>query len=147
MKSLIAARRFPCPWAKRSWAVCSTSWAILWTNRDQSTSPQILTTGIKVIDLISPFLKGGKVGAFGGAGVGKTVIIMELINNIAKLHGGVSMFAGVGERTREGNDLYNEMIEAKVIKVEEDEKGHPKKNALGLPIIKPGSRIGLVYGQ
>src|SRR5215475_332258 len=76
---------------------------------DQSTSPQVLSTGIKVIDLICPFLKGGKVGAFGGAGVGKTVVIMELINNIAKLHGGVSMFAGVGERTREGNDLYNEM--------------------------------------
>ena len=114
---------------------------------DQSTSPQILTTGIKVIDLICPFLKGGKVGAFGGAGVGKTVVIMELINNIAKLHGGVSMFAGVGERTREGNDLYNEMIEAKVIKVEEDEKGHPKIGENGLPIIKPGSRIGLVYGQ
>ncbi|HEX7655143.1 MAG TPA: F0F1 ATP synthase subunit beta, partial [Verrucomicrobiae bacterium] len=72
---------------------------------DQSTTPQILTTGIKVIDLICPFLKGGKVGAFGGAGVGKTVVIMELINNIAKLHGGISMFAGVGERTREGNDL------------------------------------------
>ncbi|MEI9865599.1 MAG: hypothetical protein WDN00_13835 [Limisphaerales bacterium] len=84
---------------------------------DQSTSPQVLTTGIKVIDLICPFLKGGKVGAFGGAGVGKTVVIMELINNIAKLHGGVSMFAGVGERTREGNDLYNEMIEAASIKV------------------------------
>ena len=82
---------------------------------DQSTSPQVLTTGIKVIDLICPFLKGGKVGAFGGAGVGKTVVIMELINNIAKLHGGVSVFAGVGERTREGNDLYNEMIEAGVI--------------------------------
>src|SRR5579859_3401253 len=114
---------------------------------DQSTSPQILTTGIKVIDLICPFLKGGKVGAFGGAGVGKTVIIMELINNIAKLHGGISMFAGVGERTREGNDLYNEMIEAGVIKVEKDEKGHPKKNEHGLPIIAPGSKIGLVYGQ
>ncbi len=114
---------------------------------DQSTSPQVLTTGIKVIDLICPFLKGGKVGAFGGAGVGKTVVIMELINNIAKLHGGISMFAGVGERTREGNDLYNEMIEAGVIKVEQDEKGHPKKDANGLPIIKPGSRIGLVYGQ
>src|SRR3954469_14690323 len=69
---------------------------------DQTTSPQVLTTGIKVIDLICPFLKGGKVGAFGGAGVGKTVVIMELINNIAKLHGGISMFAGVGERTREG---------------------------------------------
>jgi F-type H+/Na+-transporting ATPase subunit beta len=114
---------------------------------DQSTSPQILTTGIKVIDLICPFLKGGKVGAFGGAGVGKTVVIMELINNIAKLHGGISMFAGVGERTREGNDLYNEMIEADVIKVEKDEKGHAKIGENGLPIIKPGSRIGLVYGQ
>src|SRR5687767_1640496 len=114
---------------------------------DQSTSPQILTTGIKVIDLICPFLKGGKVGAFGGAGVGKTVVIMELINNIAKLHGGVSMFAGVGERTREGNDLYNEMIEADVIKVEKDEKGHPKKGPNGMPIVKPGSKIGLVYGQ
>jgi F-type H+-transporting ATPase subunit beta len=114
---------------------------------DQSTSPQILTTGIKVIDLICPFLKGGKVGAFGGAGVGKTVVIMELINNIAKLHGGISMFAGVGERTREGNDLYNEMIEAGVIKVEKDEKGHPKIGENGLPIIAPGSRIGLVYGQ
>jgi len=76
---------------------------------DQTTSPEVLMTGIKVIDLICPFLKGGKVGAFGGAGVGKTVVIMELINNIAKLHGGVSVFAGVGERTREGNDLYHEM--------------------------------------
>jgi F-type H+-transporting ATPase subunit beta len=114
---------------------------------DQSTSPQILTTGIKVIDLICPFLKGGKVGAFGGAGVGKTVVIMELINNIAKLHGGISMFAGVGERTREGNDLYNEMIEANVIKVEKDEKGHAKTGPNGLPIIKEGSKIGLVYGQ
>src|SRR5581483_4649284 len=114
---------------------------------DQSTSPQILTTGIKVIDLICPFLKGGKVGAFGGAGVGKTVVIMELINNIAKLHGGISMFAGVGERTREGNDLYNEMIEAGVIKVEKDAKGHPVIGENGLPKIAPGSRIGLVYGQ
>src|SRR5262245_18646891 len=82
---------------------------------DQSTSPQLLSTGIKVIDLICPFLKGGKIGAFGGAGVGKTVVIMELINNIAKLHGGVSVFAGVGERTREGNDLYHEMAQAGVI--------------------------------
>ena len=114
---------------------------------DQSTSPQVLTTGIKVIDLVCPFLKGGKVGAFGGAGVGKTVVIMELINNIAKLHGGVSVFAGVGERTREGNDLYNEMIEADVLKVEKDEKGHAKKGSNGLPILKPGSRIALVYGQ
>ena len=98
---------------------------------DQSTSPQVLTTGIKVIDLICPFLKGGKVGAFGGAGVGKTVVIMELINNIAKLHGGVSVFAGVGERTREGNDLYHEMSQAGVI----------NQNDLG------ASKIALVYGQ
>ncbi len=114
---------------------------------DQSTNPQILTTGIKVIDLICPFLKGGKVGAFGGAGVGKTVVIMELINNIAKLHGGVSMFAGVGERTREGNDLYNEMIEANVIKTKKDAKGHPEIGENGMPILEPGSRIGLVFGQ
>jgi len=114
---------------------------------DQSTSPQILTTGIKVIDLICPFLKGGKVGAFGGAGVGKTVVIMELINNIAKLHGGISMFAGVGERTREGNDLYNEMIEANVIKTKKDEKGHPMIGDNGLPVLEEGSKIGLVYGQ
>src|SRR6201997_4259282 len=98
---------------------------------DQSTSPAVLTTGIKVIDLICPFLKGGKVGAFGGAGVGKTVVIMELINNIAKLHGGVSVFAGVGERTREGNDLYHEMSEAGVIK-----QGNLRE-----------SKIALVYGQ
>ena len=98
---------------------------------DQSTTPAILTTGIKVIDLICPFLKGGKVGAFGGAGVGKTVVIMELINNIAKLHGGVSVFAGVGERTREGNDLYTEMSEAGVI----------NQKDLGK------SKIALVYGQ
>jgi len=114
---------------------------------EQSTTQEVLTTGIKVIDLICPFLKGGKVGAFGGAGVGKTVIIMELINNIAKLHGGISMFAGVGERTREGNDLYYEMIEADVIKTEKDENGETKLNEKGLPIIVPGSRIGLVYGQ
>ena len=98
---------------------------------DQATSPQVLPTGIKVIDLICPFLKGGKVGAFGGAGVGKTVVIMELINNIAKLHGGVSVFAGVGERTREGNDLYNEMSAAGVIN-QKDLKS---------------SKIALVYGQ
>jgi len=114
---------------------------------DQSTSPTVLTTGIKVIDLICPFLKGGKVGAFGGAGVGKTVVIMELINNIAKLHGGVSMFAGVGERTREGNDLYNEMIDADVIKTKKDAKGHSVLGENGLPILEEGSRIGLVYGQ
>jgi F-type H+/Na+-transporting ATPase subunit beta len=98
---------------------------------EQSTSPQILTTGIKVIDLICPFLKGGKVGAFGGAGVGKTVVIMELINNIAKQHGGYSVFAGVGERTREGNDLYQEMSEAGVINQKDLSK----------------SKVALVYGQ
>src|SRR5437899_379081 len=98
---------------------------------DQSTSPEMLPTGIKVIDLICPFLKGGKVGAFGGAGVGKTVIIMELINNIAKQHGGYSVFAGVGERTREGNDLYHEMSEAGVINQEDLSK----------------SKVALVYGQ
>src|ERR1700724_3660674 len=98
---------------------------------EQDTKIQILETGIKVIDLICPFSKGGKVGAFGGAGVGKTVVIMELINNIAKGHGGVSIFAGVGERTREGNDLYHEMSEAGVIK--QDNLGE--------------SKIALVYGQ
>jgi len=98
---------------------------------EQSTSLDVLMTGIKVIDLICPFFKGGKVGAFGGAGVGKTVLIMELINNIAKLHGGVSVFAGVGERTREGNDLYHEMSEAGVIN---------QKNL-------SESKIALVYGQ
>ena len=98
---------------------------------EQSTSPQVLPTGIKVIDLICPFMKGGKVGAFGGAGVGKTVVIMELINNIAKLHGGVSVFAGVGERTREGSDLYHEMSEAGVIRQDDLSK----------------SKIALVYGQ
>ena len=98
---------------------------------DQAVSPQVLTTGIKVIDLICPFLKGGKVGAFGGAGVGKTVVIMELINNIAKQHGGYSVFAGVGERTREGNDLYHEMSEAGVINQKDLSK----------------SKVALVYGQ
>ena len=98
---------------------------------DQSTKAEILETGIKPIDLICPFLKGGKVGAFGGAGVGKTVVIMELIHNIAKAHGGFSVFAGVGERSREGNDLYHEMTESGVI----DEKV-PEK-----------SKVALVYGQ
>jgi F-type H+-transporting ATPase subunit beta len=97
---------------------------------DQSTEAQILATGIKVVDLLAPYAKGGKIGLFGGAGVGKTVIIMELINNIAKAHGGVSVFAGVGERTREGNDLYHEMIESEVIKID-----------------GPGSKVALVYGQ
>ncbi len=98
---------------------------------DQDTEAKILETGIKVIDLICPFTKGGKIGAFGGAGVGKTVVIMELINNIAKGHGGYSVFAGVGERTREGNDLYNEMCEAGII----DKKDMSK------------SKVALVYGQ
>ncbi|OJX68522.1 F0F1 ATP synthase subunit beta [Magnetospirillum sp. 64-120] len=97
---------------------------------EQSTEAEILVTGIKVIDLLAPYLKGGKIGLFGGAGVGKTVTIMELINNVAKAHGGVSVFAGVGERTREGNDLYHEMMESGVIKTD-----------------GPGSKVALVYGQ
>ena len=98
---------------------------------DQSTESEILVTGIKVIDLLAPYTKGGKIGLFGGAGVGKTVLIMELINNIAKVHSGVSVFAGVGERTREGNDLYHEMIEGSVI----------------IPDNLEESKIALVYGQ
>ncbi|ONG47434.1 F0F1 ATP synthase subunit beta [Pseudoroseomonas deserti] len=101
---------------------------------DQATSAEILVTGIKVVDLMCPYLKGGKIGLFGGAGVGKTVTIQELINNIAKGHGGVSVFAGVGERTREGNDLYHEMIDAGVIKLGEDGSTE-------------GSKVALVYGQ
>jgi F-type H+-transporting ATPase subunit beta len=97
---------------------------------DQSTEAEILVTGIKVVDLLAPYAKGGKIGLFGGAGVGKTVLIMELINNIAKTHGGYSVFAGVGERTREGNDLYHEMIESGVIKIDGE-----------------GSKAALVYGQ
>jgi F-type H+-transporting ATPase subunit beta len=97
---------------------------------DQSTESEILITGIKVVDLLAPYAKGGKVGLFGGAGVGKTVIIMELINNIAKAHGGYSVFAGVGVRTREGNDLYHEMMESGVIVAD-----------------GPGSKAALVYGQ
>jgi F-type H+-transporting ATPase subunit beta len=97
---------------------------------EQSTETEVLVTGIKVVDLLAPYAKGGKIGLFGGAGVGKTVIIMELINNIAKAHGGYSVFAGVGERTREGNDLYHEMIESGVIKLD-----------------GPGSKVALVYGQ
>ncbi|HVR65207.1 MAG TPA: F0F1 ATP synthase subunit beta [Verrucomicrobiae bacterium] len=97
---------------------------------DQSTEAQVLITGIKVVDLLAPYAKGGKIGLFGGAGVGKTVIIMELINNIAKAHGGYSVFAGVGERTREGNDLYHEMIQSKVIQLDGGQ-----------------SKAALVYGQ
>ena len=98
---------------------------------EQSTESEILVTGIKVVDLLAPYAKGGKIGLFGGAGVGKTVLIMELINNIAKVHSGYSVFAGVGERTREGNDLYHEMIESNVIK----------------PNNLPDSQVALVYGQ
>ena len=101
---------------------------------DQSTEADILITGIKVVDLLAPYAKGGKIGLFGGAGVGKTVIIMELINNIAKAHGGYSVFAGVGERTREGNDLFHEMIESGVNK-------DPRKGSV------EGSKCALVYGQ
>ncbi len=97
---------------------------------EQATSAEILVTGIKVVDMLAPYMRGGKTGLFGGAGVGKTVLIQELINNIAKAHGGVSVFAGVGERTREGNDLYHEMIDAGVIKLD-----------------GPGSKVALVYGQ
>jgi F-type H+/Na+-transporting ATPase subunit beta len=101
---------------------------------DQSTEAEILITGIKVVDLLAPYAKGGKIGLFGGAGVGKTVLIMELINNVAKAHGGYSVFAGVGERTREGNDLYHEMIESGVNK-------DPRKGSV------EGSKCALVYGQ
>ena len=97
---------------------------------DQSTETEVLVTGIKVVDLLAPYAKGGKIGLFGGAGVGKTVLIMELINNVAKAHGGYSVFAGVGERTREGNDLYHEMIESGVIDVDGNK-----------------SKVALVYGQ
>ena len=112
--------------AKRTAPIHATAPAFV----DQSTEAEILITGIKVVDLLAPYAKGGKIGLFGGAGVGKTVIIMELINNIAKAHGGYSVFAGVGERTREGNDLYHEMIESGVIDLEGD-----------------GSKAALVYGQ
>ena len=97
---------------------------------EQSTETEVLVTGIKVVDLLAPYSRGGKIGLFGGAGVGKTVLIMELINNVAKAHGGYSVFAGVGERTREGNDLYHEMMESGVIKLD-----------------GPGSKAALVYGQ
>ena len=97
---------------------------------EQGSGAEILITGIKVVDMLAPYARGGKIGLFGGAGVGKTVVIQELINNVAKAHGGYSVFAGVGERTREGNDLYHEMIESGVIKID-----------------KPGSRCALIYGQ
>jgi F-type H+-transporting ATPase subunit beta len=97
---------------------------------EQASGAEVLITGIKVVDLLAPYTRGGKIGLFGGAGVGKTVVIQELINNVAKAHGGYSVFAGVGERTREGNDLYHEMIESKVIRLEDS-----------------GSRCALIYGQ
>jgi F-type H+-transporting ATPase subunit beta len=103
---------------------------------EQATEPEVLVTGIKVVDLLAPYAKGGKIGLFGGAGVGKTVIIQELINNVAKAHGGYSVFAGVGERTREGNDLYHEMIESKV-NIDPKKAGGSAK----------GSKCALVYGQ
>jgi F-type H+-transporting ATPase subunit beta len=96
---------------------------------DQSTAAEVLVTGIKVVDLLAPYARGGKIGLFGGAGVGKTVFIQELINNIAKAHGGYSVFTGVGERTREGNDLYHEMQETKVIQLDGE------------------SKVALVFGQ
>jgi F-type H+-transporting ATPase subunit beta len=109
---------------------------------DQSTEAEILITGIKVVDLLAPYARGGKIGLFGGAGVGKTVIIMELINNIAKKHGGYSVFAGVGERTREGNDLYHEMIESKVIQLDGPSKAALVYGQMNEP---PGARarVGL----
>ena len=112
--------------SKRSSSIHKT--APLFT--EQSTQSEVLVTGIKVVDLLAPYVRGGKIGLFGGAGVGKTVLIMELINNIAKAHGGYSVFAGVGERSREGNDLYHEMIESGVINLD-----------------GPGSKAALVYGQ
>lgn len=111
---------------KESWPIHRPAPAYV----EQSTETEVLVTGIKVVDLLAPYSRGGKIGLFGGAGVGKTVLIMELINNVAKAHGGYSVFAGVGERTREGNDLYHEMIESGVIKID-----------------GPGSKAALVYGQ
>ena len=153
--SPIPARRSACPSAPRRWAASSTSSVSRSTNSapsahtetapihaaapsfvDQSTDSSILVTGIKVIDLLAPYAKGGKIGLFGGAGVGKTVLIQELINNIAKGHGGTSVFAGVGERTREGNDLYHEFLDAGVI----------AKDANGVATSE-GSKVALVYGQ
>jgi len=117
--------------ARSSFSKWPSTWAKASEFEEQATETEILVTGIKVIDLLAPYSKGGKVGLFGGAGVGKTVLIMELINNIAKVHSGYSVFAGVGERTREGNDLYYEMIESGVIKPDNLEE----------------SQVALVYGQ
>ena len=114
---------------------------------DQSTEVEMFETGIKVVDLLAPYSRGGKIGLFGGAGVGKTVLIMELINNVGLKHGGVSVFGGVGERTREGNDLWFEMMEAGVINAKQED-GHLVMSDAGLPIVDTeGSRVALVYGQ
>ncbi|MEE2829216.1 MAG: F0F1 ATP synthase subunit beta, partial [Myxococcota bacterium] len=114
-----------------------------------STEVQAFETGIKVIDLMTPYSRGGKTGLFGGAGVGKTVLIMELINNVGLAHGGYSVFAGVGERTREGNDLWYEMMESKVINAEQNDEGHLVLDPeTGLPKVNSdGSKVALVYGQ
>ncbi len=118
------------------------------TFTQQSTQVEMFETGIKVIDLLAPYARGGKIGLFGGAGVGKTVLLMELIRNMAIEKGGFSVFAGVGERTREGNDLYHEMVEGGVIKVVEDDKGHPVKDARGrYTLIPEKSQVALIYGQ
>jgi F-type H+-transporting ATPase subunit beta len=115
---------------------------------EQSTEIEAFETGIKVIDLLAPYMRGGKIGLFGGAGVGKTVLLMELIRNVAVKRGGFSVFAGVGERTREGRDLYDEMIESKVIAVQRDEKGHPVRDSEGRVKLIPGeSQVALIYGQ
>src|SRR5690606_17020467 len=109
---------------------------------EQSTKVEPFVTGIKVIDLLAPYRRGGKIGLFGGAGVGKTVLLMELINNVGKKHGGFSVFGGVGERTREGNDLYFEMIESNVIKADWDHEGRQVHS-----IDTDASKVALVYGQ
>src|SRR5213079_2044589 len=118
---------------------------------DQSTEAEILNTGIKVVDLLAPYAKGGKIGLFGGAGVGKTVIIQELINNIAKAYGGMSVFAGVGERTREGNDLMREMIEAGIMNYGEKfihslEEGGRDLDSVNMEDLK-NSKATFVFGQ
>ncbi len=115
---------------------------------EQSTQVEMFETGIKVVDLIAPYARGGKIGLFGGAGVGKTVLIQELINNVGIKHGGFSVFAGVGERTREGNDLWFEMMESGVIASEKNEHGHIAIDDRGLPKVKTeGSRVALIFGQ
>lgn len=115
---------------------------------EQSTEIEAFETGIKVIDLLAPYMRGGKVGLFGGAGVGKTVLLQELIRNVAVKRGGFSVFAGVGERTREGRDLYDEMIESKVIAVERNEDDQPVLDAQGRPkVVKGESQVALIFGQ